>query len=98
MSFNGSFGEGEFVVEDDNSNILSLKTEDFKMNYEEKNICNINKIKKDLTINSNTNNIFSSVPMEIDIDNDYHSFSNFYDTLLTKELLKYNISNLFNIL
>ena len=35
MSFNGSFGEGEFVVEDDNSNILSLKTEDFKMNYEE---------------------------------------------------------------
>ena len=107
MSFNGSFGEGEFVDEDDNSNILSLKTEDFKMNYEEggvtqnysnSNIKTTNNIKSDLTINSNTNNIFSSVPMEMEMDSEYQNSNYFYDSLLSKELIKYHLSNIFNIL
>ena len=107
MSFNGSFGEGEFVDEDDNSNILSLKTEDFKVNYEEggvtqncsnSNIKTSNNIKSDLTINSNTNNIFSSVPMEMEIDSEYQNSNYFYDSLLSKELIKYHLSNIFNIL
>ena len=107
MSFNGSFGEGEFVDEDDNSNILSLKTEDFKMNYEEggatqncsnSNIKISNNIKSDLTINSNTNNIFCSVPMEMEIDTEYQNSNCFYDSLLSKELVKYHLSNIFNIL
>ena len=104
MSFNGSFGDGEFVDEDDNSNILSLKTEDFKMNYEEGgiksnySISNTKNINNDLTMNSNTNNIFNSVPIEMEIDTEYQNSNFFYDSLLSKELLKYHLSNLFSIL
>ena len=112
MSFNGSFGDGEFVEEEVNSNILSLGQEEFKINFEEggidqkysktkntnnNNINNINN-NNDFTINSNTNNIFCSVPMEMEIDNEYQNYNNFYDSLLSKELLKYHISNIFNIL
>ena len=113
MSFNGSFGDGEFVDEEVNSNILSLGQEEFKINFEEggidqkysktKNInnnnINSNNNNNEFTINSNTNNnIFSSVPMEMEIDTEFQNYNNFYDSLLSKELLRYHISNLFNIL
>ena len=108
MSFNGSFGDGEFVDEDVNSNMLSLGQEEFKINFEEggidqkysktKNTNTNNNNNNDFTINSNTNNIFCSVPMEMEIETDYQNYNNFYDSLLSKELLKYHISNIFNII
>lgn len=102
MSFNGSFGEGEFV--DENNSNLSFG-QDFKVNYDSEGTSNLKysntklSNNNDLTINSNTNNIFSPVPMEVETDNDYQNQNNtFYDTLLSKEFLKYHISNLFNII
>ena len=102
MSFNGSFGEGEFV--DENNSNLSFG-QDFKVNYDSEGTSNLKysntklSNNNDLTINSNTNNIFSPVPMEVEIDNDYQNQNNtFYDSLLSKEFLKYHISNLFNII
>ena len=111
MSFNGSFGDCDFAYEEDNSNIISLKQEDFKMNFEEgisqkfSNIKSINN-NNEFTINSNTNNIFSSVPMEIEINYEYNNnninnintINTFYDTLLSKELIKYHLTNIFNII
>lgn len=101
MSFNGSFGEGEFVDEE-NSNIL-LGQEDIKVNFDSEGINQKYSNTKltnneDYTINSKTNNIFTSVPMEMEINNEYQNSSNIYESLLTKELLKYHLSNLFNIL
>jgi hypothetical protein len=102
MSFNGSFGEGEFV--DENNSNLSFG-QDFKVNYDSEGTSNLKysntklSNNNDLTINSNTNNIFSPVPMEVETDNDYQNQKNtFYDSLLSKEFLKYHISNLFNII
>ena len=102
MSFNGSFGEGEFA--DENNSNLSFG-QDFKVNYDSEGTSNLKysntklSNNNDLTINSNTNNIFSPVPMEVETDNDYQNQNNtFYDTLLSKEFLKYHISNLFNII
>ena len=102
MSFNGSFGEGEFV--DDNNSNLSFG-QDFKVNCDSDGTSNLKysntklSNNNDLTINSNTNNIFSPVPMEVETDNDYQNQNNtFYDSLLSKEFLKYHISNLFNII
>ena len=102
MSFNGSFGEGEFV--DENNSNLSFG-QDFKVNYDSEGTSNLKysntklSNNNDLTINSNTNNIFSPVPMEVETDNDYQNQNNtFYDTLLSKEFLKYHISNLFSII
>lgn len=102
MSFNGSFGEGEFV--DDNNSNLSFGQE-FKINCDSDGTSNLKysntklSINNDFTINSNTNNIFSPVPMEVETDNDYQNQNNtFYDSLLSKEFLKYHISNLFNII
>ena len=102
MSFNGSFGEGEFV--DENNSNLSFG-QDFKVNYDSEGTSNLKysntklSNNNDLTINSNTNNIFSPVPMEVETDNDYQNQNNtFYDSLLSKEFLKYHISNLFNII
>ena len=102
MSFNGSFGEGEFV--DENNSNLSFG-QDFKVNYDSEGTSNLKysntklSNNNDLTINSNTNNIFSPVPMEVETDNDYQNQNNtFYDTLLSKEFLKYHISNVFNLI
>lgn len=108
MPFNGFFGDCDFAYEEDNSNIISLKQEDFKMNFEEgisqkfSNIKSINN-NNEFTINSNTNNIFSSVPMEIEINYEYNNnnintINTFYDTLLPKELIKYHLINIFNII
>ena len=103
MSFNGSFGDCDFAYEEDNSNIISLKQEDFKINFEEgisqkfSNIKSINN-NNEFTINSNTNNIFSSVPMEIEVNYEYNNINTFYDTLLSKELIKYHLTNIFNII
>ena len=92
MSFNGSFGEGEFV--DDNNSNLSFG-QDFKVNCDSDGTSNLKysntklSNNNDITINSNTNNIFSPVPMEVEIDNDYQNQNNtFYDSLLSKEFLK----------
>ena len=103
MSFNGSFGDCDFAYEEDNSNIISLKQEDFKINFEEgisqkfSNIKSINN-NNEFTINSNTNNIFSSVPMEIEVNYEYNNINTFYDNLLSKELIKYHLTNIFNII
>ena len=104
MSFNGSFCDGEFVDEEDNSNILSLKQEDFKINFDERTKSKFSNIKintsNDITINSNTNNnLFNSLfPNEMKINFQCQNSDNYYYSLLSKELLKYNLSNLFNIL
>ena len=113
MSFNGSFGDADFA-NDENSNNISLGQEDIKINlsngkdskktFETK--CFIN---NDISIptNSNNNNIFSAVPMELEEENNYQNINipnpniidnNYYIDLLSKELLKYNLGNLFNIL
>ena len=88
MDFNGSFGE-------DNNIIIKP--------IEKGDIAEEQKLQKDLkkneefnaSFNDSNNNIFSSVPLEMKIDNEYSS--NIYDSLLTKELIKYNLSNIFNI-
>ena len=106
MSFNGSFGEGEFIDDEDNSNILSLKQEDFKINFDERtkskfsNIKSIVSTSNDITLNSNTNNnLFNSLfPNEIKINFQNQKQDNYYYFLLSKELLKYHLANLFNIL
>ena len=106
MSFNGSFGEGEFIDDEDNSNILSLKQEDFKINFDERtkskfsNIKSIISTSNDITLNSNTNNnLFNSLfPNEIKINFQNQKQDNYYYFLLSKELLKYHLANLFNIL
>ena len=100
LSFNGSFGDCEFQYEEDNTNVISLKQEDFKINFEEgfsqkfSNIKSINN--NEFTINSN--NIFNLVPTELELKNEYNNFNAFYDTQLSKELIKYHLANLFNII
>jgi peptidoglycan hydrolase CwlO-like protein len=103
MNFNDSFGEIEPKNDkekdkENNINIISIEKGDIgdiedeskKNNEYNKEILN--------TSFSNNNNIFSSLPLEMEIDNEYAYSNDIYDTLLSKELLKYNISNLFNIL
>ena len=106
MSFNGSFGDGEFIDEEDNSNILSLKQEDFKIDFDQRtktkfsNIKSIINTSNEATINSNpNNNLFNSLfPNEMKINFHYQNPDNYYYSLLSKELIRYNLSNLFNIL
>ena len=106
MSFNGSFGDADFVNEE-NPNNISLGQEDIKLNLAcddntKKNTetkCFINN-EISIPTNSNNNNIFCSVPMELEEDNNTNNNINedYYMDLLSKELLKYNLCNLFNIL
>ena len=99
MNFNDSFGEIETNNENENNiNIISIEKGDItdvegqtkKDNENNKEILN--------TSFSNNNNIFSSLPLEMEVDKEYSNSNGLYDELLSKELLKYNISNLFNIL
>ena len=103
MNFNDSFGEidpknDKENEKENNINIISIEKGDIgdiedeskKNNEYNKEILN--------TSFSNNNNIFSSLPLEMEIDNEYAYSNDIYDTLLSKELLKYNISNLLNIL
>lgn len=99
MNFNDSFGDIEANnANENNINIISIEKGDItdvegqtkKDNENNKEILN--------TSFSNNNNIFSSLPLEMEIDKEYSNSNNLYDELLSKELLKYNISNLFNIL
>lgn len=102
MSFNGSFGDCEFQDEEDNTNIISLKQEDFKINFEEgisqkeSNIKIINN--NEFKINYNAHNIFNSIPMETEINNKYKKSNIIYDSLLLKELINHHLSNIFNII
>ena len=99
MNFNDSFGEIETNnANENNINIISIEKGDItdvegqtkKDNENNKEILN--------TSFSNNNNIFSSLPLEMEMDKEFSNSNGLYDELLSKELLKYNISNLFNIL
>ena len=118
MSFKGSFGDADFVKEE-NPNNISLGEEDIKKNLtiensEQKNTETKCFINNEISIPSNSNNnIFCSVPMEMELEEE-NSFQNMeinnennnnnsnenngYMELLIKELLKYNLGNLFYIL
>ena len=103
MNFNDSFGEIEPKNDkekdkENNINIISIEKGDIGDAEDEskKNNENNNDILN--TSFSNNNNIFSSLPLEMEIDNEYANSNDIYDTLLSRELLKYNLSNLFNIL
>ena len=108
MSFNGSFGDAEFI-EEENPNDISLGQEDIKTNLTKGG--NIQKnsdtkcfINNEISIPTNSNNnIFCSVPMELEEESNFGNINNinnndYYLDLLSKELLKYNLSNIFNIL
>ena len=108
MSFNGSFGDAEFI-EEENPNGISLGQEDIKTNLTkgEPNQKNSNTkcfINNEISIPTNSNNnIFCSVPMELEEESNFGNINNinnndYYLDLLSKELLKYNLSNIFNIL
>ena len=108
MSFNGSFGDAEFI-EEENPNDISLGQEDIKTNLTkgEPNQKNSNTkcfINNEISIPTNSNNnIFCSVPMELEEESNFGNINNinnndYYLDLLSKELLKYNLSNIFNIL
>ena len=108
MSFNGSFGDAEFI-EEENPNDISLGQEDIKTNLTkgEANQKNSNTkcfINNEISIPTNSNNnIFCSVPMELEEESNFGNINNinnndYYLDLLSKELLKYNLSNIFNIL
>ena len=108
MSFNGSFGDAEFI-EEENPNDISLGQEDIKTNLTkgEANQKNSNTkcfINNEISIPTNSNNnIFCSVPMELQEESNFGNINNinnndYYLDLLSKELLKYNLSNIFNIL
>ena len=94
MDPNGSFG--------DKNNIIIKPIEKSDIVEEQKKEKNNNNIINDLDLNNdsfgNSNNIFSSVPLEMKIDNEYSNSNSIYDSLLSKELLKYHLSNIFNIL
>ena len=96
MDFNGSFGDENNII------IKSIDkgdvAEDTKQEKEKsKNTNNINKNTNNDSFGNN-NNIFSSVPLEMKIDNEYSNSNSIYDSIHTKELIKYNLSNIFNIL
>ena len=109
MSFNGSFGEAEFANEE-NPNDISLGQEDIKTNLTKGG--NIQKnsdtkcfINNEISIPTNSNNnIFCSVPMELEEESNNGNINinitnnDYYLDLLSKELLKYNLGNMFNIL
>ena len=91
MNFNDSFGEENNII---------IKT------IEKGDLAENEKLQKDLNINNNeenktsfsNNNIFSSVPLEMKEDNEYSNSNIIYDNFLSKELLNYHLSNIFNIL
>ena len=105
MFFNDSFGEIEpnndkekGNEKENNINIISIEKGDIG-DFEDESKKNNENNKEILNTSfSNNNNIFSSLPLEMEIDNEYDNSNEIYDTLLSRELLKYNISNLFNIL
>ena len=107
MFFNDSFGEiepnndkekGNEKEKENNINIISIEKGDIG-DFEDESKKNNENNKEILNTSfSNNNNIFSSLPLEMEIDNEYDNSNEIYDTLLSRELLKNNISNLFNIL
>ena len=109
MSFNGSFGDAEFINDDEsNNNNVSFGQEEIKMNLAYGTSSKKNSgvkvfINNELSIPSNSNyNLFCSVPMELEGETTYQHIendnNNNINDLLSKELLKYNINNIFNIL
>jgi hypothetical protein len=114
MSFNGSFGDADFANDENSNDIslgqedikINLSNgKDSKKTFETK--CFINNDISIPTNSNNNNNIFSAVPMELEEESNYQNINipnpniidnNYYIDLLSKELLKYNLGNLFNIL
>ncbi len=90
MNFNDSFGE--------ENNIIIKPIEKGDIAEDEKKLQNDNDLMNTSFNDSNNNNIFSSLPLEMKIDNEYSNSNNLYDNLYTTELIKYNLSNLFNII
>ena len=108
MSFNGSFGDAEFINDDEsNNNNISFGQEEIKMNLAcgtstKKNSGVKVFINNESSIPSNSkyNNYFS-IPMELEGETTYQHIendNNNINDLLSKELLKYNINNIINIL
>jgi hypothetical protein len=88
MNYNDSFGE--------DNNIIIKTIEKGDIAEDEKKTQN--KDPMNTSFNNNNNDIFSSLPLEMKIDNEYLNSNNIYDTLLSKELVKYHLSNVFNII
>ena len=90
MNNNGSFGEENKIL------IKPIEKGDIA---EDEKITN-KKIKNQTNKNDkiNNNEIFSSLPLEMKMDNEYLNSNNIYDNLLSMELLKFHLSNVFNII
>ena len=95
MSFNGSFGDAEFI-EEENPNDISLGQEDIKTNLTkgEPNQKNSNTkcfINNEISIPTNSNNnIFCSVPMELEEESNFGNINDinnngYYLDILSKE-------------
>ena len=89
MNFNDSFTDENNII------IKTIEKGDIIEEEKKQNVLNNNKVKN---TNFTNNNIFSSVPLEMKIDNEYSNSNMIYDNFLSKELLKYHLSDLFNIL
>ena len=103
MDFNGSFGdENNLIIKPIEKGDIAedIKQDNKKSKDSNKEINNSNNnIQNNASFsNSNNNNIFSSVPLEMKIDDEYSNSNSIYDSLYIKELIKYNLSNIFNIL
>ena len=96
MDFNGSFGdENNIIIKPIEKGDIE---EDAKQEIKKEKDKNNNKINQNNGSFNNSNKIFCSVPLEMKIDNEYSNSNSIYDSIYIKELLKFNLSNIFNIL
>ena len=92
MSFNGSFCDENFAEDDNNINNTNdiVETGDIKVNVQDFNQDNKNQ----------NNEIFNC--LSTGIDNSCSQFNsnsvNIYNTILSKEILNYNLSNIFSVI
>lgn len=95
ISFNDSFGEGEYIDED-NSNFISFAQEDIKTSIAATPKYSIHKQStNDISISHSYNNILCSVPMDIEFENEELNYDN---NIYLKEYIKFHISNVINII
>ena len=93
MAFNGSFGDGEIDVEEEEFNLNDFA----KMKEKEDSIDNTPKHRKTDTVHEN-NDIFNSIfASEIDSNNNQNKIE-FLQILLIQEKIKYSLLNIFRIL
>ena len=84
MIFNDSFTEDNDII------IKAIEKGDVLEEEKKQNALN--------NTSFTNNNIFSSVPLEMKVDNEYSNSNIIYNNFLSKELLKYHLSNIFTIL